>query len=99
MSRAFVKEDADEPEPRVSFALPSRRDRGYDAAAALAMLEGARDGVTAAAEAATGYRWGDPQLGPHVQKLLEKELELPEEDQNRRFIQVARRYLAASEQA
>ena len=97
MSRAFVKEDADEPEARVSFALPARNDRGYDAAAALAMLEGARDGVTAAAEAATGYRWGDPQLKPYVQRLLDQELSQPEQEQNRRFIQVARRYLSAGD--
>ena len=93
MSRAFVKED-DGYEPPIHFGLPAREDPGFDAAAALALLEAARDGVTAQAEEATGYRWGDPQLQPHVQRLLDKELALPEDEQNRRFIQVARRYLS-----
>ena len=93
MSRAFVKEDDGDVEPRINWGLPSRRDPGYDAAAALALLEGARDGVLSSAEDATGYRWGDVQLKPHVERLLNKELALEEELQNRRFIQVARRYL------
>lgn len=97
MSRAFVKEDDGDVEPRINWELPPRRDPGYDAAAALALLEGARDGVLSSAEAATGYRWGDAQLKPHVERLLEKELALDENDQNRRFVQVARRYLRAAE--
>ena len=42
MSRAFIKEDADGPERR--YNLPARSDPGYDAAAALALLEGANVG-------------------------------------------------------
>ena len=93
MSRAFVKEDDNEPVRR--FALPERRDPSYPAAAALALLEAACDGETSAAEEATGYRWGDPHLKQHVERLLEQERELPADEQNRRFMQVARRYLRA----
>ena len=94
MSRAFVKEDdGDVIKPRRSFGLPSRGDRSYDAAAALAILEAARDGYVEDAEEATGYRWGEPHLHPHVQKLMDKELARPEEEQDRRFIQMARRFL------
>jgi hypothetical protein len=94
MSRAFVKDDDSDPTPKVHFGLPPREHPSFDAAAALALLEAARDGVTQQAEEATGYRWGDPQLHPHVRRLLEKELAQPEESQNRRFVQVARRFLA-----
>jgi hypothetical protein len=93
MSRAFVKEDDNEPVRR--FALPERRDPSFPAAAALALIEAACEGETAAAEDATGYRWGDPHLKQHVERLLEQECALAEDEQNRRFIQVARRYLRA----
>ena len=69
MSRAFVKEDGDEPKPRVNFGLPSRRHPGFMAAAALAMIEAARDGYTELAEEETGYKWGDPALHDHVKRL------------------------------
>ena len=69
MSRAFVKEDGgDGPAPR--YSLPPRDDPGYDEAAAWALLEGANQGDSASAEAATGYRWGEPRLVPHVRRLL-----------------------------
>jgi len=96
MSRAFVKED-DGYEPPVHFGLPPLEDPSYDAAAALVLLEAARDGVMLQAEEATGYKWGDPQLMPHVRRYLEQEEALPEFEQNRRFIQVARRYLATAD--
>jgi hypothetical protein len=38
MSRAFVSEDHDGPDPRVRFPLPPRDDPGYAAAAARALL-------------------------------------------------------------
>jgi hypothetical protein len=95
MSRAFVKEDADD-EPIRHFALPSPDDPAFDAAAALALLQAARDGYTQQAEAATGYRWGDPQLHPHVRKLMNKEEARPADEQDRRFLQVARRFLTHS---
>jgi hypothetical protein len=91
MSRAFVREDGSEPEPR--FALPDVNDPGYDAAAAFALLEAARDGVTSAAEEATGYRWGDPQLHAEVQRLLAAEEARAEHEQDGRFIKLARRFL------
>src|SRR5438034_101475 len=42
MSRAFIKEDAGGPERR--YILPARSDPSYDAAAAMALLEGANQG-------------------------------------------------------
>ncbi len=94
MSRAFVNEDA--PDPPRRFALPPVQDAGYNAAAAFAMLEAARDGQTKSAEDATGYRWGAAQLRPHVQRLLEKERERPIAEQDGRLMTVARRFLRAS---
>ena len=91
MSRAFVKED--DTEPPVRITLPDRDDPAFDAAAALALLDAARNGYIQQAEVATGYRWGDPQLHPFVRKLMNKEKELPEDEQDRRYIQVARRFL------
>ncbi len=94
MSRAFVNEDAAEP-PR-QFALPPVDDPGYDAAAAFALLEAARDGETKAAEEATGYRWGAEQLRAHVERMLEQEEDRPIMEQDTRLITVARRFLRAS---
>jgi hypothetical protein len=68
MSRAFIKEDAGGSERR--YSLPARSDPGYDAAAALALLEGANVGDSYSAELATGYRWGEPRLKPHVERIL-----------------------------
>ncbi len=94
MSRAFVNEDADARPPR-HFALPPVDDPSYPAAAALALLEAARDGDTRSAEEATGYRWGEPDLRGHVRHLLEKERALPEEKQDVRFMRMAQRFLRA----
>lgn len=94
MSRAFVNEDAGEPPRR--FALPPVDDPGYDAAAAFALLEAARDGDTKSGEEATGYRWGAAQLKPHVERMLERERARPLSDQDRRLITVAKRFLRAS---
>lgn len=94
MSRAFVNEDASSEPPR-RFALPPVDDPAYDAAAAFAMLEAAREGDTKSAEEATGYPWGAEQLRPHVERLLEKERARPLEEQDGRLITVARRFLRA----
>jgi hypothetical protein len=94
MSRAFVREDRDEPEMR--FTLPARRDRGFDAAAAFALIEAARVGMTSAAEEATGYRWGEARLQPHVQRLLDQEEALPEAQRDDRLIRLARRFLKSA---
>ena len=87
MSRAFIKEDAGEPERR--YQLPPRSDPGYDAAAAIALLKGANVGDSYGAELATGYRWGEPALKPHVERILEQAIK----ETNERLEQLARRFL------
>jgi hypothetical protein len=87
MSRAFIKEDAGGPERR--WSLPARSDPGYDAAAALALLEGANVGDSYGAELATGYRWGEPKLKPHVERLLQDARSAG----NERLQQLAERFL------
>jgi len=89
MSRAFIKEDAGGPEPR--YHLPPRDDPGYDAAAAWALLEGANVGDSLSAEEATGYRWGEPRLRPHVERLLAQ----AQTSGNERLEQLAQRFLRA----
>ena len=93
MSRAFVKEDGGDFEPTRSFGLPPVEDPSYDAAATLVLLEAARDGHVDEAERATGYRFGDRHLAPHVRMFLEKELANDDETRDRRFISMARRWL------
>jgi hypothetical protein len=68
MSRAFVNEDAEGPEP--TYFLPERNDPGFDAAAAWALIEGWNQGDPLGAERATGYKWGEPRLREHVQRIL-----------------------------
>lgn len=88
MSRAFVNEDASsEPPPR--YVLPKRDDPGFDEAAAWALLEGANRGDSRSAELATGYRWGERKLAPHVQKILDRAREQGDD----RLEQLATRYL------
>lgn len=89
MSRAFVREDGPDDTPARDFALPPREDPEFDAAAAAALLEGARVGETASAEQATGYYWGEPRLREHVQRILER----ARRDGDDRLEQVAERYL------
>jgi hypothetical protein len=71
MSRGFVDEDAGGQwgNPARRFDLPERDDPEYDAAAAAALLEAAREGDTGSAEMATGYYWGEPRLRPHVDRI------------------------------
>jgi hypothetical protein len=88
MSRAFVNEDA-AVGPRRRFPLPSRDDPEFDAAAAAALLDAARDGATGDAEEATGYRWGEPRLHPHVSRILAR----ASDDGDERLEQLARRFL------
>lgn len=89
MSRAFVNEDAGSGGPRRDYHLPDRDDPEFDAAAARALLEGARSGDTASAEEATGYRWGEPRLAPHVRRILR----VAEVEADDRLEQLARRFL------
>jgi hypothetical protein len=88
MSRAFVKEDTPEPAPP-EFRLPPRGDSAYLPAAAVAMLEGARIGDTAAAELATGIAWGAPELVEYVTTIRQRAVD----DGDDRLEQVASRYL------
>lgn len=91
MSRAFVNEDAThEPEP--SFPLPERESEHYASAAARALIEGANAGHTLAAENATGFSWGSPELVEHVEVILAEALELDDT----RMARLARRYLRAA---
>ena len=92
MSRAFVNEDAaGEPEP--DFSLPDPESPYFDEAAAWALLQGADAGDSVSAEVATGCRWGEKRLVPHVRKILE---EARSEGQDR-VAQLARRFLKAAE--
>lgn len=88
MSRAFVNEDAGGG-PRRDFHLPERDDPRYDAICARVILEAAREGDTAAAEDATGYRWGEPKLAPYVREILAE----AEQTGDDRLEQLARRFL------
>lgn len=97
MSRAFVKEDSDHDGlPELRFTLPPRRHPSFRAAAAQALLDAAYAGHTAAGEEATGHPWGDPLLAAEVQKILDEEEAKPDLEQDRRLVQVARRYLRAA---
>lgn len=87
MSRAFVKEDAGGPDRR--YNLPPRTDPGYDAAAAEALIDGANAGDSYSAELATGYRWGEPRLRPHVERILAD----ARTSGNERLEQLAERFL------
>jgi hypothetical protein len=69
--------------------LPPRDDPGYDAAAAAALLEAAREGDTSSAEQATGYYWGEPKLRDHVRRILIGAQETGDD----RLEQLARRFL------
>ena len=89
MSRAFVNEDANKPEPR--YVLPPRDDPGFDEAAASALLEGADVGNSYSAEQATGYKWGEPKLRPHVRRLMERFRDAGDE----RMLTLAERFLKA----
>jgi hypothetical protein len=89
MSRAFIKEDAGGPERR--YHLPARTDPGYDAAAAEALLDGANVGDSYGDELATGYRWGEPRLKAHVERILAE----ARATRNERLAQLAERFLRA----
>lgn len=89
MSRAFVREDGPDDTPKRDYALPERDDPDFDAAAAAALLEGARISETASAEQATGYYWGEPRLREHVERILEQARRSGDD----RLEQVAARYL------
>ncbi len=90
MSRAFVNEDSGQwANSGRRFSLPDRSDPGFDAAAAAAMLEAARDGDTGSAEMATGYYWGEERLKPHVEAILIR----ARGENDERLIQLAERFV------
>jgi hypothetical protein len=89
MSRAFVREDSEDHRPRRTYTLPPRDDPSFDAAAAAALLEGARVSEILEAEEATGLRWGEPRLRPHVERILER----ARAESDDRLEQVAERFL------
>ena len=91
MSRAFVNEDAaGAPEPR--YDLPDPGSDYYDEAAAWALIQGADAGDSRSAERATGYRWGEPKLVPHVERIRDA----AEAEDRPRVAQLARRFLKAA---
>ena len=91
MSRAFVNEDAGEDlGPR--FSLPETDSPYYHEASAWALIQGADQGDSRSAEIATGYRWGDETLVPHVERILAEATENGED----RVAQLARRFLKAA---
>jgi hypothetical protein len=91
VSRAFVNEDASG-DRDVSYSLPEPDSPYFEEAAAWALLQGADEGDSLSAEAATGCRWGEERLVPHVRKILREA-----EDQNQgRVAQLARRFLRDS---
>lgn len=90
MSRAFINEDAGSwADPSRRFSLPPKDDPGFDAAAAAALLDAAREGDTGSAEMATGYYWGEPRLRDHVKKILQR----ARAEGDDRLEQLAERYL------
>jgi hypothetical protein len=93
MSRAFVNEDA-APAPEPRYNLPDPESPYFDEAAAWALIEGANLGDSRSAERATGYRWGEARLAPHIRKILEE----AREQDNLRLEQLARRFLRAAGQ-
>jgi hypothetical protein len=91
MSRAFVDDDAggNWANPSRHFDLPPRDDPSFDEAAAVALLEAARDGDTGSAEMATGYYWGERKLRPYVEQILTR----ARADHDERLEQLAERFL------
>lgn len=90
MSRAFVNEDAGAPDPE--YRLPDVDSPYYDEAAAWALIQGADAGDSLGAERATGYRWGEPRLVPHVRKIVDD----AEAEGQDRVAQLGRRFLRAA---
>ena len=69
--------------------LPKRDDPSFDEAAAWALIEGANEGNSRSAELATGYKWGEPKLVPHVENILAR----TREEHDDRMEELAQRFL------
>ena len=91
MSRAFVNEDAAE-DRGPTYSLPEPDSPYYDEAAAWALIQGADEGDSLGAELATGYRWGETILIPHVQRIKEEALAQGQD----RVVQLSNRFLRAA---
>ena len=89
MSRAFVTENREDPDPRSRYILPALDDPFYPEAAARALLRGADQGDSAGAEEATGYLWGDPRLHDIVKRIREE----ARSSGNHRYESLAGRFL------
>lgn len=89
MSRAFTREDREEVPP--DYRLPEPGTDYYDEACAWALLTGADEGDSRSAEIATGCRWGEPRLVPHIRAIL---ADVEVKDQAR-VAQLCRRFLRA----
>ena len=87
MSRAFVNEDAEGRE--FSYNLPDRDDPSFDEAAAWALIEGWNQGDLRGAELATGFKWGESRLLPHVERLLAR----AQKQHDERIQQLAERFI------
>jgi len=87
MSRAFVKDDANEPDPR--FDLPSPDSPYFPEASAWALIRAADAGDSRSAEQATGFVWGDRRLVSHVRRILDQATGRRED----RVATLARRFL------
>ncbi len=89
MSRAFTKEGGQWGDPSYRVVLPPKDDPGFDAAAAEALLEAARNGQTGSAEEATGYYWGEKKLHPLVRTIMARAIAAKDE----RLVQLSERFL------
>ncbi len=69
--------------------LPKRDDPSFEEAAAWALIEGANEGNSRSAELATGYKWGEPKLVPHVENILAR----AREEHDDRMEELAQRFL------
>ena len=60
-----------------------------------ALITGADEGDSRSAEIATGYRWGEPRLVPHIRAILDS----AEAQDQTRVAQLCGRFLRAAEAA
>lgn len=92
MSRAFVKDDAEGPDPHSRYRLPPPDDPGFEEAVARTLLRGANEADSAGAEEATGYLWGDARLVTMMTRLRDEAIERGDD----RMETLADRYLRAA---
>ena len=93
MSRAFVNEDREDRPP--DYRLPEPGSAYFDEACAWALVTGADEGDTRSAELATGCRWGEARLVPHIRGILDS----AEAEDQIRVAQLCKRFLRAADRA